>query len=133
MFFLLSDVLGGGGGGGGGGREPWRYNWGEPERAPHSRALQDVRPSVCPVGVRPTSGVHLVYDRISKCNVALPARVLRATRVQVAHTTVPSIIEPATLYSLRHCYKLRSYYRLAEVSWRERFSRQLGVLLSGTV
>ena len=35
-------------------------NWGEPERAPHSRALQEVRPSVRPDGVRPTSGVFSV-------------------------------------------------------------------------
>ena len=54
-------------------------------------------------------------------NVAPPARVLRATRVQVARTTVPS--SSRACYALRRCYKLRSYYRLAQVSWRERFSQ----------
>ena len=71
--------------------------WGEPERAPHSRALQDVRPSSWCLS-------DLAYDRISKCNVAPPARVLDQTRVQVARTTVPS----QACYALRRCYKLHT-------------------------
>ena len=81
-----------------------------------------------------TSGIHLTYDRISKCKIVMLRRP-PACLGQHAYKSPARQhrVEPATLYSLRQCYKLRSYYRLADLSWRERFSRQHGVLLSGTV
>ena len=64
----------------------------------------------------------LAYDRISKCKIVMLRRP-PACLGQDAYKSParPYRVEPA--YALRWCYKLRSYYRLAQVSWRERFSQ----------
>ena len=76
------------------------HNWGEPERAPHSRALQDVRPSVQLVSVR--------------CVIVMLRRPPATTRAYKS----PSIMHDSTESNLLHFTPVHvlqtTYYRLVE-------------------
>ena len=87
-------------------------NCGEPERATHSSALQDVHPSVRPVGVCLTSGVCLAYDRISKWKIVMLRRPLDQQHAYKSS----SIMHDSTESSLLRFTPVlqTTYYRLVE-------------------